>query len=62
MGEWFELDETGPLKECVGVKLDIDHEQKTMRMTQPVMIQSFKDEFDLPGEVHPTPAKKKEKL
>ena len=62
MAEWFELDETGPLKEYIGVKLDIDHEQKTMRMTQPVMIQSFKDEFDLPGEVHPTPAKEGEVL
>ena len=62
MGEWFELDETGPLKEYVGVKLDIDHEKRTMRMTQPVMIQSFKDEFDLPGEVHPNPAKAGEVL
>ena len=62
MGQWFELNETRPLKWHVGVKLDTDHEQRALRMTQPVMIQSFKDEFDSPGEMHPDPAKAGEVL
>jgi hypothetical protein len=46
----------GELKEYVGCKIDRDYEGKSMKITQPVLIQSFKDEFDLPGIKHPTPA------
>ena len=53
---FFECDDVGELKEFVGMKLDIDRENATCKMTQPVLIQSFKDEFDLPGERPPNPA------
>ena len=49
-GKSFETDEEGEMRECVGVKLDIDRQKRTMKMTQPVLIQSYKDEFDLPNE------------
>ena len=62
MSEFFETDECGELKEYVGVKIDIDTENRSLKMTQPVMIQSFQDEFDLPGEKHPNPAKEGELL
>ena len=62
MGEFFEIDECGELKEYVGVKIDIDRENRSLRMTQPVLIQSFQDEFELPGEKPPNPAKEREIL
>jgi hypothetical protein len=43
----FELDETGKIKEYVGCKIEHDIEEGWMRLTQPVMIQSFQDEFKL---------------
>ena len=56
MKTFFEVDDTGEMKEYVGMKLDIDRENRTMKMTQPVLLQSFQDEFDLPNEVPPNPA------
>ena len=41
----FELDDLGELMEYVGCKVDVDREKRTAKFTQPVMIQSFKDEF-----------------
>jgi hypothetical protein len=48
MIELFDYDNVGKRKEYVGCKIDKDQEAGTMRLTQPVMIQSFKDEFELP--------------
>ena len=62
MKESFECDDVGELKDHVGVKLDIDRKNCTMKMTQPVLIRSFQDEFDLPGEQPPNPAKAGEML
>ena len=43
-----ECDDTGELKEYVGCKLDIDIKNQRMKWTQPVLLQSFTDEFELP--------------
>jgi hypothetical protein len=48
MMELFDCDVVGKLLTSVGCKVDYDQEAGTMRLTQPVMIQSFQDEFDLP--------------
>jgi hypothetical protein len=43
----FELDEVGVLDEYVGCKIEYNKEEGWMRFTQPVLVQSFEDEFDL---------------
>ena len=43
----FDCDNVGPLKEYVGNKIDIDMELQTMKFTQPVILDSFNDEFDI---------------
>ena len=53
----FECDEVGELKEYVGCKIDWNKEEKWMKLTQPVLLQSFSDEFDIEGGKNPvTPA------
>jgi hypothetical protein len=44
----FDCDDIGEFKEYVGCKLHIDRDNRTMKFTQPVLIQSFEDEFILP--------------
>jgi hypothetical protein len=56
----FTLDEQGEMFEYVGCKIDRDKQQRWMKLTQPVMIQSFSDEFDLPNEKACIPAKQGE--
>ena len=56
MGKHFTLDEGSKLSEYVGCKIDWDLENRTMKLTQPVLLQSFSDEFDLPNAVPVTPA------
>ena len=54
----FECDEVGELKEYVGCKLDWHKGKNWLKFTQPVLIQSFLDEFDLMSEGNfGTPAK-----
>jgi hypothetical protein len=48
MMELFDCDDVGELKEYVGCKVDYEREAGTMKVTHPVMIQSFQDEFELP--------------
>ena len=43
----FDLDEIGELKECVGCKIEYNRDEGYMKLTQPVLLQSFEDEFDL---------------
>ena len=50
------LDEVGELSEYVGCKIDYDREKGIMKLTQPVLIQSFVDEFELPERKFGTPA------
>jgi hypothetical protein len=53
----FECDEVGELKEYVGCKVDYNREEGWIKLTQPVLMQSYTDEFDLPeGETPRTPA------
>ena len=53
--ERFDCDEVGELKEYIGCK--VDRGDGVMKLTQPVLLQSFEDEFDLPDAKPPnTPA------
>eukprot|EP00977_Amphora_coffeiformis_P005907 scaffold1252_cov154-Amphora_coffeaeformis.AAC.1 len=52
----FELDEVGELKEYVGCKVEYNREEGWMELTQPVLIQSFEDEFEMPTKEYNTPA------
>jgi hypothetical protein len=53
----FDCDEVGELKECVGCEIDRALEDGSVKLTQPVLLQSYDDEFDLPkGETPNTPA------
>jgi len=44
----FEIDDVGEMKEYVGCK--VERRDGTIKLTQPVLLQSFIDEFDLPNE------------
>ena len=55
--EVFICDDVGTLKEYSGCKVDYDQQAGSMKLTQPVMVQSFKDELELPeGKASNTPA------
>ena len=60
MMDRFDCDDVGEMNEYVGCKVDYDREQKRIRLTQPVMIQSFVDEFDLPKEASPKTQRRRE--
>jgi len=44
----FKIDDVGEMKEYVGCKVECKN--GTIKLTQPVLLQSFIDEFDLPKE------------
>ena len=46
MMKLFDCNNIGDLQEYVGCKIEHDRDKKTMKLTQPVMIQSFLDKFD----------------
>jgi hypothetical protein len=46
----FDCDIIGNMDEYVGCKLDRNFEERSMRITQPVLLQSYNDEFDLTAE------------
>jgi hypothetical protein len=53
----FDCDEVGELKEYVGCKIDFNREEGWIKLTQPVLMQSFQDEFELDESDRPrTPA------
>ena len=55
MTDWFDCDEAGELTDIVGCKLERSTRQ--LRIMQPVLMQSFADEFNLPeGSAPMTPA------
>jgi hypothetical protein len=57
MMEGFDCDNIGELKEYIGCKIDYNKKEGSMKITQPVMIQSFEDKFNLPeGKAANTPA------
>jgi hypothetical protein len=43
----FDCDDVGELIEFVGVKIVIDRANRTAKLTQPVLLQSFGDEFEI---------------
>jgi hypothetical protein len=45
----FDCDDVGELTDYVGCKIDINKEEGWLRMTQPVLLQSFEDEFGIDG-------------
>ena len=47
MKDRFDCDDVGNLNEYIACKVKIDHKNGTVKFTQPVMLQSFKDEFEL---------------
>jgi hypothetical protein len=53
----FDCEEVGELDEYVGCKVERNFVDNTIKLTQPVMLQSFIDEFELPiGKAPNTPA------
>ena len=54
----FECDDIGEVKEYLGCKIDRNLEDRQVRLTQPVLLQSYEDEFELPptGRSTNTPA------
>ena len=60
--KYFDLDEVGPVQEYVGCKVNYNKEEGYIHLTQPVLIQSFEDEFELPSREHKTPAAQGEVL
>jgi len=54
--EMVPIDDCGIMDEYVGCKVDINRDERKLKFTQPVMIQSFQDEFDLPNKSPVTPA------
>jgi Reverse transcriptase (RNA-dependent DNA polymerase) len=52
-----ECDDGDKLQEYVGCKIEYNREERWIRLTQPVLVQSFKDKYDLPDAETPvTPA------
>ena len=56
MKQLFDCDDIGELQEYVGCKIVHDREARSVRFTQPVLLQSFTDEFAMSGTKHETPA------
>jgi hypothetical protein len=48
MKKEFDCDDQGELKEYIGCKADHDMENGSIKLMQPVLMQSYEDEFDLP--------------
>ena len=45
--EEFEVDDNGPLDEYVGCRIDYNPQKNCMKLTQPVLIQSLENEFQI---------------
>ena len=58
----FDCDDVGEMKEYVGCKIERDVEGRSLKLTQPVLIQSFEDKFDLPNKTYEMPAEAKKQL
>ena len=56
MQDQFECEHMGEMTEYLGCKIDHDKQNRTIKFTQPVMIQSFEDEFKLKDRKRITPA------
>jgi hypothetical protein len=47
MSQMFDCEDVGIMNEYVRCKIERDLDEPSLRMTQPVLLQSFEDEFDL---------------
>ena len=47
----FDCDEVGDMKEYIGCKVEYNRSACYVKLTQPVLLQSFVDEFDLPKDL-----------
>jgi hypothetical protein len=57
MMDQFDCEDVGKLVEFVGCKVDHNQNKGSMSLTQPVVIQTFQDKFELPeGRALNTPA------
>ena len=56
MMDRFDCDEVGELNEYVGCKIERNWKERWVKITQPVLLQSFEDEFELPRTDYRTPA------
>ena len=56
MTDRFDCDVIGNMDEYVGCKVEYNRRERWIKLTQPVLLQSFKDEFELPESVPSTPA------
>eukprot|EP00957_Ditylum_brightwellii_P156265 11893730-Ditylum_brightwellii.AAC.1 len=59
--KYSDCDDVGEVKEYVGCKIQKEDGGKSFKFTQPVLMKSFADEFDLPGkrsiiQPRPTPS------
>ena len=52
----FDCDNVGDVMEYVGCKIDRNESDGSMKFTQPVMLQSFGDEFEVSEKKPNTPA------
>ena len=52
----FDCDVIGNMDEYVGCKVTYNKEEWWIKLTQPVLLQTFKDEFELPTLLPKTPA------
>jgi hypothetical protein len=58
----FDLDEVGEVKEYAGCKVDYGREKRVLKLSQPVLVQSFEGESELPSEEFVAPAAPGESL
>ena len=56
MKQLFDCDDIGELQEYVGCKIVHNRKERSVKFTQPVLLQSFTDEFGIGGSKHETPA------
>lgn len=49
----FDCNDIGEMLEYVGCKIESDYDKRTLKLTQPVMVQSFCDEFDIEDILNP---------
>ena len=43
------IDDVGELREYVGMKIEVNKDDNSMKLTQPVTVKSFSDDFELPA-------------
>ena len=60
--KYFECDDIGFLEEYVGCKVERNKNEVSVKFTQPVLLQSFEDEFELPTLRYSIPAEAKQVL